>query len=195
MAAYEGMPGRALAVNAPKAATLPHGIEQWCRHIPAEDRGEYPIDQSQGGEDDDPEEHRVWHEKLAAMGLNPKAPWKKQMDALTIAPGDAISDSGVEIWNLVESRGIKNVVLVGVHTNMCVLGRPFGLRQMSKNGKNTVLVRDLTDTMYDPTKRPFVSHFAGTDLIVEYIEKFVCPTITSVDLLGGELFRFSGDKR
>ena len=34
----------------------------------------------------------------------------------------------------------------GVHTNMCVLGRPFGLRQMARLGKNTALVRDMTDT-------------------------------------------------
>src|SRR5439155_7648252 len=133
--------------------------------------------------------------KLTAMGRNPKAPWVKQMDQLTIKPGDAISDSGVEIWNLLESRGIKNVMLVGVHTNMCVLGRPFGLRQMSKNGKNTVLVRDLTDTMYNPEKAPYVTHFVGTDRIVEHIEKYVCPTVTSSDLLGGEPFRFKNDRR
>jgi hypothetical protein len=40
-----------------------------------------------------------------------------------------------------------------------------------------------------------VSHFTGTDLIVEHIEKFVCPTITSDQLLGGEPFRFAGDTR
>ena len=69
---------------------------------------------------------------------------------------------------------------------MCVLGRPFGLRQMAKNGKNVVLMRDMTDTMYNPAKLALrVSHFAGTDLIVQHIEKFVCPTITSVDFLAG----------
>ena len=51
-------------------------------------------------------------------------------------------------------RGINNVILLGVHTNMCVLGRPFGLRQMAKNGKNVVLMRDMTDTMYNPTAGP-----------------------------------------
>jgi hypothetical protein len=78
---------------------------------------------------------------------------------------------------------------------MCVLGRPFGLRQMAKNGKNVVLMRDMTDTMYDPAKWPYVNHFTGTQLIVEHIEKFVAPTITSVDFLGGEPFRFGHDRR
>ena len=46
-------------------------------------------------------------------------------------------------------RGITNVIVMGVHINMCVLGRPFGLRQMAKNGKNVVLVRDLTDDLLE----------------------------------------------
>ena len=87
------------------------------------------------------------------------------------------------------------MILLGVHTNMCVLGRPFGLRQMAKNGKHVVLMRDMTDTMYNPQKSPFVSHFTGTDLIVEHIEKYVCPTVTSDQILGGKPFRFKGDKR
>ena len=67
-----------------------------------------------------------------------------------------------EVWNILTSRHIKNVILTGVHTNMCVLGRPFGLRQMARNGKNVVLMRDMTDTMYNPKRWPYVSHFEGT---------------------------------
>jgi nicotinamidase-related amidase len=149
MEPYANHPGRKLAQSAPKAANLPEGIAEWCRNIPAEDKGRYPIDQTDGGEDDDLTEHQLWHEKLAALGRNPKAPWKAELGLLRIDDRDAISDSGVEIWNLLESRGIRNAVLLGVHTNMCVLGRPFGLRQLAKNGKNVVLMRDMTDTMYN----------------------------------------------
>lgn len=197
MAAYENRPGRQLAKSAPTAGNLPADIGQWCRHIPNEDKGPYPVDQRQGGEDDDLVEHQQWHDYLASIGRNPKAPWKTQIAALDIDDAkDAISDSGVEIWNLLEQRGVKNVILLGVHTNMCVLGRPFGLRQLAKNGKNVVLMRDMTDTMYDPTKWPYASHFTGNDLIVEHIEKFVCPTITSGDILGDwHEFRFSRDRR
>ncbi len=195
MEPYQNHPGRKLAQAAPKAKNLPAQIDEWCRHIPEEDKGKYPIDQTDGGEDDDLEEHEIWHKQLAAKGRNPKSPWKSQVDLLSIEDKDAISDSGVEIWNLLESRGIKNVVLCGVHTNMCVLGRPFGLRQMAKNGKNVVLMRDMTDTMYNPAREPFVSHFAGTELIIQHIEKFVCPTITSVDFVGGQPFRYSHDRR
>ena len=195
MAPYENTPMRRRAQAAPRAPDLPKDIGSGCKSIPAEEKARYPIDQSDGGEDDEPAEHADWVARLTALGRNPRKPWKSQTDVLKMDERDAVSDSGVEIWNLLEARGIDNVILMGVHTNMCVLGRPFGLRQMAKNGKNVVLLRDLTDTMYNPARWPHVSHFRGTDLIVEHIEKFVCPTITSDQVLGGKPFRFKGDVR
>jgi nicotinamidase-related amidase len=193
MDSYKDHPARKRAQSAPKTTNLPKDIHLWCKEIPAETKGKYPIDQTDGGCDSDPVEQKAHVQKLEAMGRNTKHPWKTQIDVLKIYDQDAISDSGVEIWNLMEERGIKNVILVGVHTNMCVLGRPFGLRQMAKNNKNVVLMRDMTDTMYNPARWPHVSHFKGTELIVEHIEKYVCPTITSDQLLGGAPFRFKGD--
>ena len=122
-------------------------------------------------------------------------PWTGQIDAIEIKDQDAISDSGVEVWNLLEARGIKNVILMGVHTNMCVLGRPFGLRNLANAGKNVVLMRDLTDTMYNSRKSPQVSHFTGTDFVVEHVEEYVCPTTTSNVFTGEPAFRFKEDKR
>jgi hypothetical protein len=72
--------------------------------------------------------------------------------------------------------------LMGVHTNICILNRGFGIRQMTRLGFNIVLVRDLTDAMYDPRKRPFVSHARGTELVVEHIESKWCASILSEDL-------------
>ena len=192
---YADHPARVQAQRAPAADNLPADIGEWCYEIPSEEEATYPIDQTDGGEDDDPEVHRKWHEELAAAGKNPAAPWTRQTDALQIKDVDAITDSGVEVWNLLEARDIDNVILVGVHTNMCVLGRPFGLRQMAKNGRNVVLTRDLTDTMYNPAMWPHVNHHTGTDLIIEHIEKHVCPTILSSDLIGGPPHRFFDDKR
>ena len=48
----------------------------------------------------------------------------------------------------------RALLWAGVHTNMCVLGRPFGLRQMARLGKNTALVRDMTDTSAIPRPPP-----------------------------------------
>ena len=188
--AYADHPARKRVADVPKSKP-PEGINSWCKSIPAEESAKYPIDQSDGGEDDTPEEHAAWAAKLAAKGLNPKAPWKKQHEGLTIdGDQDFISDRGDEVWSILQSKQIQNVVLVGVHTNMCVLGRPFGLRQLSKNGVNAVLMRDMTDSMYNPKAWPHVSHNEGTQLIIEHIEKYVCPTITSDQILGGEPFQF-----
>jgi lysophospholipase L1-like esterase/nicotinamidase-related amidase len=193
MPAYEGTPARERAKTAPTAARIPNQIAEWCKQITSEETAVYPIYQSDGGEDDDPAEHAAWAKELEAKGLNPRAPWTRQIDVLRIdQERDAISDSGVEIWNLLESRNIDNVILMGVHVNMCVAGRPFGLRQMAKNGKNVVLMRDITDAMYNPKRWPFVSHQRGTELFIEHIEKHICPTITSDQILGdGKAFTFS----
>jgi len=196
MDAYQDHPARRRAIAAPRADALPEDIENWCSRIPAEERADYPIDQSDGGEDDDPNEHAAWAAKLKAMGRNPGMPWKTQSSMISIdAERDYISDRGDEVWNVLEHRGIRNVILTGVHTNMCVLGRPFGLRQMSRNGKNVVLMRDMTDTMYNPKRWPYVDHLTANDLIVSHIERFVCPTITSDQLIGGKPFRFRNDNR
>ncbi len=82
-----------------------------------------------------------------------------------------------------QHRGIKNLIIMGVHTNMCVLGRSFGIRQMTRWGVSCVLVRDLTDAMYNPEKVPYVSHKRGTELVVEHIEKYWCPTIMYKDII------------
>lgn len=121
--------------------------------------------------------------------------WSRQIDTLEIHDDDAISHDAQEVWNLLEERDIDNVLLMGVHLNMCVLGRPFGIRQLVMLGKNVVLVRDMTDTMYNSRRAPFVNHFDGTDLVLEHVERFWCPTIASSQLTGKAPFRFAEDPR
>ena len=122
-----------------------------------------------------------------------RSAWTRQIATIEIADGDAITDNGQETWNLLTARGIDNVILCGVHLNMCVLGRPFAIRQLVTLGKHVALMRDMTDTMYNPERPPGVSHFAGTALVVEHVEKYWCPSFTSTDLTGMPEFRFKGD--
>lgn len=176
---YKDTPQRKLAQQAPVVPTkVP--LERWCKIVPDRE-GTLPIDDSDGGCDCDPQpkSHRAWSRQIAT---------------LEIMEGDAITDSA-EAYYLMRQRGITNVIVMGVHTNMCVLGRPFSIRQMVNQGQNVVLMRDMTDTMYNPAKAPFVSHFTGNDYVVEHIETHWCPTITSTAFLGGSAFRFSQDKR
>ena len=109
--------------------------------------------------------------------------WSRENVALRIAPEDVISDNGAEIYSFLKSRGIDNVLMMGVHTNMCVLNRTFAIKQMTNWGERCILVRDLTDSMYNPKARPFVSHEEGTELVIEHIEKYWAPTVLSEELL------------
>lgn len=200
MAAYDGHPARRRAQEAPKAAAVPDAIGAWQHWIsPDEEKAGYPIDAGDGGCDDSPEDHAAWEKVLVAEGRRANGarwPWRAQHVAVAIDGGsDAISDRGEEIWNLLEARGIRNVIVVGVHANMCVCGRSFGLRQMARLGKNALLLRDLTDAMYNPARAPFVSHHRGTELTVAHIERWIAPTALSSEVFGGKAFAFADDPR
>jgi nicotinamidase-related amidase len=158
---YQDTPQRRRMIDAPHAEPpAPRQIEE----------PPLPIDDSDGGCDDEPQD-KVY-----------KA-WTRQHPAIRIAEEDGISDSGAEVYNFLRQLGIKNLLIMGVHTNMCVLGRSFAIRQMTRWGIQCVLVRDLTDTMYNPRMRPFVSHEQGTELVVEHIERYWCPSVLSEDLV------------
>ena len=112
------------------------------------------------------------------------AAWSRQHPAITIADGDIISDNGEEIYSYLVGQGRTDLLIMGVHTNMCVLKRSFGIKQMVRWGMRCALVRDLTDAQYNPAMPPYVSHEEGTALVIQYIEQHWCPSVASQDLLG-----------
>jgi len=168
---YEGTPGRELAKNAPKA-TPPTASKGW-RYLDLTCEAPLPIDDKDGGCDCEPQ------------CKNYRA-WTREHPAVEVAPGDAVSQDGAEIYNLFRQRGIKHIIYCGVHANMCVLGRTFGVRQMTEWGFDCVLARDLTDTMYNPRMEPKVSHERGTELMIEHYERYWCPTVVSEQIIGGK---------
>lgn len=127
-----------------------------------------PIDDSDGGCDSG---ERPWYRA-----------WTRQHPGISIEDADVISDNGAEIYSFLAQREITTLLIAGVHTNMCVLNRSFAIKQMTRWGMRCVLVRDLTDAMYNPERPPRVSHAAGTDLVIQYIEKYWCPSMLSDDL-------------
>ncbi len=174
---YKDHPGRKLAQAAPKIETkVP--LKGWCSLNGVKEPA-LPIDDSDSGCDSCPDcpEFKAW---------------TRQHPSLEIIEGDAITDSA-EAFYLMRQHGITSVIVMGVHINRCVLGRPFAIRQMVAQGQNVLLMRDLTDSMYNHRKRPFVSHFRGTELVVEHIEQYWCPSITSTDFVEGEPFHFQAD--
>ena len=185
---YKNTPQRKLAQKAPfakapiKLSTSPRWGTAWC-WTDGKREGVLPIDDSDMGCSCKGEKCEI------------REAWKRQNKLIDMVKGDALTDNGQETYNLLAERQIDNVILCGVHLNMCVLGRPFAIRQMVKLGKNVALMRDMTDTMYNPERPPGVDHFTGTDLVIEHVEKFWCPSFTSTDITGKEAFRFKEDKR
>lgn len=174
---YKDTPQHARCVNAPPIETA---VPLQWNYLNPEKEAPLPIDDSDGG----------W-EGPVAEGTRPQT---RQHPAIEIASEDAIGD-GKDVFYLLASRGIENVILMGVHTNMCVLGRPFGIRQLTYLGKNVLLMRDATDSLYNPAMPPKVNHYRGTDLVIEHIEKYWCSTVTSTDFIDAPPFRFEGDTR
>jgi len=128
-----------------------------------------PVDASDGGSDTG---ETSWYKA-----------WTRQHPAIHIdQERDGISDNAAEIFSFIRHHEIAQVLILGVHTNMCVLNRPFGIKALVRRGIPVALVRDLTDAMYNPARPPYVSHEEGTRLVIEYIEKFWCPTVASSEL-------------
>jgi len=170
---YAGTSQRQRMLDAPQAEP-PVPIAKWC-YLDPKSEAALPIEDGDVPCDD-------------LVGRERKPMYHRQHADLDISEEDGISDDGQEIFNYFEQTGVSNVALMGVHINKCVLGRPFGIRQQVRLGKNVVLARDLTDSMYDPRDPPFVSHDRGTELVIEHVERHWCPTVLGVDLAGaGEL--------
>jgi nicotinamidase-related amidase len=167
---YEGTPQRQRMQRAPLASS-PTPILARCPRDSAEERN-FPIDDVENACDD----------PIVKKFTGPPWPWTRENPAIDVVGFDGVSDNAQEIYNFCKQEGITNIALMGVHTNICILNRGFGTRQMTQLGFHVVLVRDLTDSMYDPRTRPFVSHTRGTELVIEHIETRWCPSIISDDL-------------
>jgi nicotinamidase-related amidase len=112
------------------------------------------------------------------------AVWAGQHPAIEISNDlDVITDNGRELVAYLRARHRDTVLMTGVHTNMCILRRSFGLVALVGHGLSPILVADLTDAMYDPADPPYVDHGVGTQLVIRYIEAFVAPTTYSCEVV------------
>ncbi len=165
---YEGTPARQRALDVPPVEPPPN-VEYVDPPLPVD--ASDPCDTA-------PDHQHPKHERGMPY------PWTRQHPAIHIDQGrDVISANGSELYSLYRQRGVEHVLEMGVHTNMCILNRSFSIKQMVRWGIDIALIRDLTDAMYNPAKPPYVSHEDGTRLMIEYIEKFWCGSVTSEQLL------------
>jgi Amidases related to nicotinamidase len=122
-------------------------------------------------------------------------PWSKQIETLAIKDTDLIGDND-EVLKALNTMGIEQIIMMGVHTNLCVLHRRFAIKNLITHDYNVVLVRDMTDCMAPSDEPPYINHFDALSVVVSYIEQQLCPTVTSGELMGdGKIFTFAEDKK
>lgn len=117
--------------------------------------------------------------------------WTRQHPDLRIEGNDLIGDcnNARELMNLCAERGIDTLLYMGVASNMCVLDRSMGVRNMKGRGFRTLVVSDMVEAITsnglnaqgkpDPAFTPA----AGTARVQQHIEQYFCPTVESRQLL------------
>lgn len=58
--------------------------------------------------------------------------------------GDFVVATGDQLHRLCRHRRILHLFFAGFATNMCVMARDYGIRQMARRGYNCILIRDCT---------------------------------------------------
>lgn len=111
--------------------------------------------------------------------------WDGMHPDLRIARTDLMPDTLQEVWSLCKERQLTHLIYCGVHTQVCLLGKPMGLRNLKAAGLKCLLARDLTDAHpgYDPATG--LTPDGHTAEVVEHFERHLAPTIN----LAAELAR------
>lgn len=104
--------------------------------------------------------------------------WDGMHPGLRLAATDLMPDTQAEVYAICRQRGLTHLIYVGFHTQVCLLGKPMGLKAMKSAGLRCVLARDLTDAHpgYDPA-RGFTPDL-NTEQVVEHFERHLAPTIS-----------------
>jgi len=126
-------------------------------------------------------------------GIKGQYPWSRQHSGLTIFESDYILTDG---WNVNEFRALvkrvklKNIIYMGVATNMCLMFRPFGIVYATRLGfakEKMTVCRELTDVIYSTKNKPYVSVPQAKKLQLNFIEKYWATTTSVTDLLDSKL--------
>ena len=119
---------------------------------------------------------------------NPSCPIEvycyRQHPDIEIMPKDIVSDNAQEIENHLKQQGISTIIYTGVHTNICVLHRPFGICMMQKKGFSCILAYDLTDVAYNPEMPPYITIDEANKRMANYVAQNICPITSGKSLFG-----------
>ena len=109
--------------------------------------------------------------------------WDGMHPDLKIDANDLMPDTLEDVYSLCRQRGLTHLIYCGVHTQVCLLGKPMGLRNLKAAGLSCILARDLTDAHpgYDPA-RDFTPDL-NTSQVVEHFERYLAPSVNMADEL------------
>ncbi|MFO0890664.1 MAG: NPCBM/NEW2 domain-containing protein [Isosphaeraceae bacterium] len=107
--------------------------------------------------------------------------WDGMHPDLKIGPDDLMPDSLEDVYSLCKERRLTHLIYMGVHTQVCLLGKPMGLRNLKSAGLSCILARDLTDAHpgYDP-ERQFTPDL-NTSQVVAHFERYLAPSVNLAD--------------
>lgn len=109
--------------------------------------------------------------------------WDGMHPGLRIGENDLMPDTQSEVYAICRQRGLTHLIYAGFHTQVCLLGKPMGLKAMKSAGLRCILARDMTDAHpgYEPA-RGFTPDL-NTEQVVAHFEKHLAPTIHFADEL------------
>jgi hypothetical protein len=103
--------------------------------------------------------------------------WDGMHPGLRIGEADLMPDTQAEVYAICQRNHLTHLIYVGFHTQVCLLGKPMGLRAMKSAGLKCVLARDMTDAHpgYDPARK--FTPDLNTEQVVEHFERHLAPTL------------------
>jgi hypothetical protein len=109
--------------------------------------------------------------------------WDAMNPDLHMHDDDFMPNDAETLYSLCVEHGITYLIYMGVHTQICLLGKSIGLKNMTQLGFHCILARDLTDAhgRYDPEKGLTPDMFTAE--VVAHFEKYLSPTINMVEEL------------
>jgi len=109
--------------------------------------------------------------------------WDAMHPGLRIDAKDLMPDTLEEVWTLCKDRKLTHLIYIGVHTQVCLLGKPMGLRNLKAAGMQCILARDITDAHPGYNPATGFTPDGHTAEVVVHFERHLAPTVNMAEEL------------
>ncbi|MCY2991224.1 MAG: NPCBM/NEW2 domain-containing protein [Planctomycetota bacterium] len=109
--------------------------------------------------------------------------WDGMHPDLHIGRDDLLPDTLQEVWTICRDRQLTHLIYMGVHTQVCLLGKPMGLRNLKAAGLQCILARDITDAHPGYNPATGFTPDGHTAEVVAHFERYLAPTINMAEEL------------